>query len=286
VTSADFLEDNFLSEDRRHSVTKVKTNSARALATNAVRGHVWDNFSSESYKDQPAVAQIVTYNPMTGVDNDYTFDLRERGVERAVGYYRTPSLIAIWSSAPFFHNNALGRYTGDPSVAGRLAAFEDAAEKLLWPEKRAGVDSIWRTTHESAIRIPAAELPDLLRRKLDGADLLVEREGATYLELGPIPAGTPVNLLANLDLSLGSLKDAKKALRLVELAVKVKRALIRVNAGGMTPEEAKEYMRRELVGPLVENSNCTDFVVDRGHYFGTELEDEDKRALIEFLKTF
>jgi hypothetical protein len=40
-------------------------------------------------------------------------------------------------------------------------------------------------------------------------------------------------------------------------------------------------------------SKCPDFVVDRGHYFGTGafkeepgLSDEDKRALIEFLKTF
>jgi hypothetical protein len=40
-------------------------------------------------------------------------------------------------------------------------------------------------------------------------------------------------------------------------------------------------------------SKCKDFVVNRGHYFGTDylkeepgLGDADKRALIEFLKTF
>ena len=43
-------------------------------------------------------------------------------------------------------------------------------------------------------------------------------------------------------------------------------------------------------------SKCPDFVVNRGHYFGTGIEsgrtrarrssDDDKRALIEFLKTF
>jgi hypothetical protein len=47
-------------------------------------------------------------------------------------------------------------------------------------------------------------------------------------------------------------------------------------------------------------SKCPDFVVNRGHYFGTgfvdpgstdpigepALSDDDKRALIEFLKTF
>jgi hypothetical protein len=42
-------------------------------------------------------------------------------------------------------------------------------------------------------------------------------------------------------------------------------------------------------------SKCPDFVVNRGHYFGTSyfqekdepgLSDDDKWALIEFLKTF
>ena len=44
---------------------------------------------------------------------------------------------------------------------------------------------------------------------------------------------------------------------------------------------------------LLALSKCPDFVVNRGHYFGTgvvpgepALCDDDKRALIEFLKTF
>lgn len=32
--------------------------------------------------------------------------------------------------------------------------------------------------------------------------------------------------------------------------------------------------------------NAPDFVQDRGHTFGSELPDEDKRALIEYMKTF
>ena len=48
-----------------------------------------------------------------------------------------------------------------------------------------------------------------------------------------------------------------------------------------------------LADPLLKLSKCPDFVVNRGHYFGTDafkeepgLSDQDKRALIEFLKTF
>jgi hypothetical protein len=43
---------------------------------------------------------------------------------------------------------------------------------------------------------------------------------------------------------------------------------------------------------LLKLSKCPDFVVNRGHYFGTDyfaeepaLSDADKRALIAFLKT-
>jgi hypothetical protein len=50
---------------------------------------------------------------------------------------------------------------------------------------------------------------------------------------------------------------------------------------------------KNLVPDLLQVSKCPDFVVNRGHYFGTSLlkeetplSDDDKRALIEFLKTF
>jgi hypothetical protein len=33
-------------------------------------------------------------------------------------------------------------------------------------------------------------------------------------------------------------------------------------------------------------SKCPDYVVNRGHYFGSNLSDGDKKALIAFLKTF
>ena len=57
------------------------------------------------------------------------------------------------------------------------------------------------------------------------------------------------------------------------------------------PMDARAFA--PLAPRLLAMSKCPDFVVDRGHYFGTNafteepgLSDEDKRALIEFLKTF
>ena len=52
-----------------------------------------------------------------------------------------------------------------------------------------------------------------------------------------------------------------------------------------TDEQARAVFKN-LVDPLLGVSKCPDFIVNRGHLFGTELPDPDKRALIEFLKTF
>jgi hypothetical protein len=37
---------------------------------------------------------------------------------------------------------------------------------------------------------------------------------------------------------------------------------------------------------LLEVNMCPDFIEDRGHTYGRELGDEDKRALIEYMKQF
>ncbi len=156
VQKPDFLDNNFLSTEERIPVDVVQTNAARALATNATRGHVWDNFSSETYKTLPSIGDIEVQHPLDGSTSKF------HAPGGGPGYYRVPSLIGIWATAPLLHNNALGTYTGDPSVAGRMKAFDDAITKLLWPEKRLGFGSISRTTAESYIQIPAPYLPQEL----------------------------------------------------------------------------------------------------------------------------
>ena len=85
------------------------------------------------------------------------------------GYVRPASLISVWSSAPFLQNNSVGHFNGDPSVEGRLKAFDDGIEQMLWPEKRdkdpyigdriPGPSLILRTTatqrHQGAGRLSA-----------------------------------------------------------------------------------------------------------------------------------
>jgi hypothetical protein len=171
VERDDFLTDNFLSDDKRYSVVEIGTNVARAMGSNATRGHIWDQFSSETYKSLPGVGRLTNlYNP-----RDPTKPLDLEIPAGGLGYYRTPALTSIWATAPYLHNNSVGVFVKDPSVKGRMTAFVDGMEKMLWPERRLGVQSIPVTTVESTVTI-------------SGTTRRVR-----------IPAGTPVDYVARVD---------------------------------------------------------------------------------------
>jgi cytochrome c5 len=267
----DFLVDNYLSTDRRIPITRVGTNACASLATNAMRGHIWDNFSSETYKSLPAVGTIEVNHPLTGAPIPYAMPGGGRG------YMRVPSLVSIWASAPYFHDNSLGRYVHDPSVAGRMEAFADAIEKLLWPSKRLGMGSVYRTTTESWLVLDRDDLPTLLWAALRAQDMVGAQDRA--LRIGPIPQGTPINLLANADLELST----HNAPRLVKLALDLNAALRDIKTRGLAGAAATARLEG-LIPDLLAVSKCPDFIADRGHLFGTRLGDDDKRALIAFLK--
>ncbi|MGD2116154.1 MAG: hypothetical protein PVG07_13960, partial [Acidobacteriota bacterium] len=316
VQSDNFLEDNYLSTDARIPVHQPRIDfepsgidpsastleryleEARqrglatgalqgeicsAMASNAIEGHVWDNFASQSYKTLPSVGTVELYNPVT----DEVFEWDAPGGGR--GYQRVPSLVAIWSTAPFLHNNDLGQFTGDPSTAGRMAAFDDAIRKLLWPERRP--NTIPRTSRESHLKVEPAALPGPLRaalpfRYLAGLGFLVNDDG--QVQIGPFPGpsevseGMPIGLVGNLNLAR---TDADFGVfGLLGTGIRGIKDFKRIEREGLGPEESTELLR-QLVPDLIDKSACPDFIVDRGHYFGTDLSDEDKEALIEYVKT-
>ncbi len=296
VQQKDFLDSNYLSIDQRVPVTLLQTNACSPLATNALGGNIWDNFSSQTYKDLPSVGTITYYHPVTGQPRTYQMPAGGRG------FTRPPSLISIWSTAPFLLNNSVGKFNSSPSVAARMDSFQDSIGKMLWPERR-DRDSVLgekvlgkmdRTTVKSYLRIPAGYLPDFLRPLLPpGQRFLPWLFGDSGIQIGPIPAGTPVDLLANLDI-LGESTDPGEKLKhdekLLNLLLKMKHDLEAVQ--GASDDETRKVFAN-LVDPLLELSKCPDFVVNRGHYFGTSyfaeepgLSDEDKLALIEYIKTF
>jgi len=119
------------------------------------------------------------------------------------------------------------------------------------------------------------------------------------IEIGPIPKGTPVNLLTNLNVypdDAGVIDRFLHKKKLVRSLIKIKRAFKAIPRDATDEEARKVFRERDVVESLLELSKCPDFVVNRGHYFGTDqlqseehepgLSDEDNRALITFLHTF
>src|SRR5205823_5629990 len=161
----DFLDHNYLSNDLRIPLTLLRTNACSPLATNGIAGNIWDNFTSQTYKDLPSIGAIVYYDPFTGEPRSYKMPAGGRG------YTRVPSLISLWSTAPFLLNNSVGRFDPSPSVEARMAVFQDSITKMLWPDKREkdavlgskipGV--IDRTTVTSWLRIPKGFLTGVLQ---------------------------------------------------------------------------------------------------------------------------
>ena len=298
VLAPGFLDQNYLSTDLRVPITLLQTNACSALATNAIAGNIWDNFSSETYKNLPSVGTIQIYDIVSGKDVPFQMPAGGRG------YMRPASLISAWSTAPFLQNNSVGPFDPSPSVAARMAVFQGSIEQMLWPEKR-DMDSelgdkahgrIDRTTAQSFLTVEEGYLPDSLRPLLGLGHRffpwLFSEEGA--VQIGPIPKGTPVALLSNLDV-LGERRDVASVIgRDKEVLEFLKRA--RRDLAALPPHATDEQARpifANLVPEMVRLSKCPDYVVNRGHYFGTQqfaeepgLGDGDKRALIEYIKTF
>ncbi len=205
VGAPDFLEGNFLSSDVRFPANAIGTNLARAFGTNASSGHIWQEYASLDYRQLPAIDAIPELDGASG--ESHLLPAPAGGL----GYYRPPSLIHIWATAPFLHNNALGKFVQDPSVAGRLEAFDDAARKLLYPEERDGM--VMRTDRLSWYHL----------------DVL----GLLTLPM-PVPKGLAVSMIANLDLARDVVNRLREVVSLRDLLTGPVQALYEALQSGLT----------------------------------------------------
>jgi hypothetical protein len=181
-----------------------------------------------------------------------------------------------------------------------MQVFQESIEQMLWPERRKtddlftrlnisgpGVGWIQRTTAESYVKVPEGYVPDELRGLLGLGQRLFPflfRNGE--VEIGPIPKDTPVSLLTSIDVLGADLPAAERGehvKRLLALLEQIKRELNRKN---------DIFSSQEVMRAILAVSKCPDYVINKGHYFGTSLlseepglTDADKRDLIGFLKT-
>jgi len=119
----------------------------------------------------------------------------------------------------------------------------------------------------------------------DSADYVVDPDiKENRIFFGPIPKGVPINLISNMNLESGKLD-------LIKAVLSLKRAIDKVKNVKGEKARARAFMR--IAGkPLLKISKCKDFIINKGHYFGTKfqvkgqsgLSVQDQKALTEFIK--
>lgn len=261
--SVDFLAEkdgvrvDWLGNDERTPISEVQTNTCRALHANHSRGHVWEEFASNTFLKWP---------PAPGVRELEGKDASGRG------YLRNISLINMWASAPFFHNNALGPELCSPfftetqlgcvqpdgSVEARLKMFDESVRQLLnpaiRPKKVSTLDQ--ELTLNLGIKMGVLENPTKLSLR--------------------IPKGTPVGLVGNMDertLVENLLKKIEKQGNSIDFGALFKM----MKELSTNPQALQDELRKA--------SNCADLNENKGHEFGATLNSDDKEALIAFMMT-
>ncbi len=265
---------DWLGNDELTPAAEIESNHCRALHSNHMKGSVWEEFASETYR---------------GRKTDERIDELKNKQGGGRGFYRNISLLSLWAHAPFMHNNAIGPeicndqfYTGpwacvqpDPSVKGRLKLYEASMNMLLNPSER--LKKVTRTDRDIVIPIGpkfwTGNPSDLLASATLGN---VNQEQLKGLEI-KLPKGTPVTYLASLDFK--KMIDDWMAEVAGQSSVQARWAKIR----DMSQKMYSDTAYREQM--LAKYSNCRDLVEDKGHEFGVDLPDDEKKALIAFLKT-
>jgi hypothetical protein len=179
---------DWLGNDEATPFNVVGTNSCRALHDNHNKGHIWEEFASETYQNRasPGSVPVVLNRMVTG---EKTVKVGEHKIEGGPGYYRNISLLSVWATSPFLHNNAIGELTYlkdgktiDYTVRGRIKQFEMAFDELMRSDnpkdKGARTPKISRTTLPITIGI---------REDLQGPIQL------------PVKAGTPIAYFTSSD---------------------------------------------------------------------------------------
>ncbi|WP_298595771.1 cytochrome c [Zoogloea sp.] len=284
---------DFLGNDEATPVTEVGTFPCRALHSNHMAGHLYMEYGSESMRARPPLADLPQKD-----------ELKNGGR----GYLRNISLVNVWATAPFMHNNAIGpeicgkpanhdndfhraRYVGadgkllaeqpaclryDPSVDGRFELYKRSMHELLNPAARGR-----KVTFTNADL-----LIDVGIRPLDGK---VEKPLGGFGQV-KIPMGASAGFLNGLlhkqliaDLYLAKHDPAR-------LEAAGRKALV-PTLQAITEEVLKEPKRfvdilRERRDFLSANYvSCDQLVENEGHRFGEDLSDADKKAVTAFLAT-
>jgi len=280
---------DWLGNDKLIPVSEIGINRSRSLHSNHMKGHVWEEYGSETLRAKPGDPNLK--EPSDG----------------GRGYYRNISLLSLWAYAPFLHNNAVGPevcggpldehyyspyvdqegkplanapscWVFDPSVEGRFKLYKASMNELLNPSQR--IPKVTRFNSDVTIRL----FPKLGDGKL-------ERFIDTAIRF---PVDTPAARIGNFrhkeltgDLVLARTDFDKLKAKYVSRygpeqgeqiahTIQEKGKELLANPGSILEAGAE---LREVY------SNSLAVIENDGHRFGEDLSDQEKKALTAFLAT-
>jgi hypothetical protein len=179
----DVFGQDWLANDEPVPFGVIGTNMCRALHDNHGAGHIWEEFSSETYKQRPPAGTVKkVVNRMFPLVGGKPWG-GEREIGGGSGYLRNFSLLSAWATAPFLHNNAIGELTLLPdgsidyTVRGRITQFHNALDELLTPE---------------------TQRPQKIARTKFDMKLGTQEDGQSLIKL-PVAAGTPIGYFTSSD---------------------------------------------------------------------------------------
>jgi hypothetical protein len=286
------LRADWMGNDQATPVSEVGTFECRALHSNHMEGHVWQEYGSDTYRARPADATAAGAS----------------GGGR--GHYRNVSLLGAWAFAPFMHNNAIGpevcgrpqakendfylspyadRATAppcvsyDPSVAGRFALYRASMEDLLNPDGRPRKVSL--LDHDIVLDVGPRTWDGETEKKLAGVTLTFRK-------------GLPAAFFGNFqhkaffdDLIVARTRPQDLKTKYVQRFGPAKGERVAREIGTLADEIGTDFSRlAEIARPHVEMLkdvylSCGAEIENEGHRFGEALSAEDKKALIAFLAT-
>lgn len=284
---------DFLGNDQSTPVTEVGTFRCRALHSNHKVGHLYMEYGSNTMHSRPVVADIPERN-----------ELKDGGR----GYLRNISLVNVWATAPFMHNNAIGpEICGQPANKDNdfhRARYVDAEGKLLASQPEC---LRYDPTVEGRFDLYKRSMYELLhpkergsKRTLTNADLLIDvgirpldgKAEKPLLGFGQvkIPAGTSAGFLNGLQHKqlIGDLFLAKRDPARLEAAGKkdmVPTLQAMADEVMKQPSRFVEILREKRDFLSANYQSCTQEIENEGHRFGEDLSEGDKRALTAFLAT-
>lgn len=316
LENGELVRADWFGNDKSTSAAEIGINACRALHSNHLKGHVWEEFASETYRQKPATLTSTSGQPQGG----------------GRGYYRNVSLLNAWAYAPFLHNNAIGPeicgrplkadgtidyarelhrttyegqqthpqkkyqcdYRFDPSVKARLEIFDKSMDEILTP------------VGQRRLKVARADVPIRLPLGLKLSSIAYRKADKMYLEF---PAGFPIFLIGNFDFK-SFVNDLRGGIQFVDDPVKWNDYWVtrKGDTGGKElaaalSESINNFRKKPISSAkgvqssILENSNerlqtymryystCYQPNENSGHEFGTELSADDKNALKAFLVT-